>query len=515
MKVDEKPRKMPLFVEDFEDFPESLETLPDVQFSEDEVCAELCRESFYDFVREFWPTIIDEDPVWNWHIEFLCQEFQKIAERVFAGLPLEADTTVNISPGTTKTTIISVMLPAWIWTRMPNARIASISYAHDQATIASQLSRDLITNDRYRRMFPEIELRDDTNAKAHYANTLKGYRFACGIDGQILGKHFHFIIVDDPLSPEQAASEAEIKIVNRFMERTLPSRKVDKKITPIILIMQRLHENDPAGVRLEKAEAGMPHNWVCLPAELTDDVRPEFCRDYYIDGLMDPVRLDAKTLSKIQKDQGDFVYAGQYLQRPIPEGMAMFHVDKIKIEDEVPSDVRIVRMVRSWDKAGTEGAGKFSVGFKMGIDQYDHLWILDVKRDRLDSSRRERLIKRTAQEDTKAVWVGVEQEPGSGGKHSGQVTVKNLIGFRAQAIAVGKSDGDKIARAYGFSCQVNSGNVSMIRGPWNNALLNELRYFPFSKYKDQVDAGSQAVNMLSGKRRVLGGRAVLPTKAKK
>lgn len=496
MKLLENPSE----IEEIEDFRQQT-------FTEDEILRELCKSSLFDFVREFWHTIVDEEPVWNWHIEFLCDEFQKIAERVFRGEPLDADTTVNISPGTTKTTIISVMLPAWIWTRMPKARIASVSYAHDQAMLASQLSRDLITSDKYRRLFPEIELREDTNAKAHYANSLKGYRFACGVDGQILGKHFHFIIVDDPINPEQAASDAELKRVNRFMERTLPSRKVDKKITPIILIMQRLHENDPAGARLERARNGMPHHWICLPAELTDDVHPPRCREFYVDGLMDPVRLDASTLERIEQEQGDYVYAGQYLQRPIPEGTAMFHVGKINVVDRLPEGLNFTRQVRGWDKAGTQNAGAYTVGFLMSVDDQGHYWLLDVKRDRLEANGRERLIRNTAREDGKKVEVAVEQEPGSGGKHSAQYTAKNLAGYRVHIVGVGKSDGDKEARAYAFSSQVNAGNCTMLRADWNTTLVNELRFFPNSKYKDQTDAASLVFNILSNKKRVLGGRA--------
>lgn len=479
---------------------------PDIEISEDELCADLCRESFFDFVKEFWGEIIDEDPVWNWHIEFLCKEFQRIAERVFSGLPLDADTTVNISPGTTKSTIISIMFPAWIWTRMPSARIVNASYAHDIAMDMASKSRDVITSDKYRRLFPEIQIRDDTNAKANYVNTLKGQRYACGTGGQIMGKHFHFIIVDDPLNAEQAASEAELTRANRWMERTLPSRKVNKKITPTILIMQRLHENDPTGARLARAEAGMPHNHICLPAELGDNVKPEYCRDYYVDGLMDPIRLDAEVLQRVEQEQGEFVLASQYGQTPIPEGTAMFHIGKIRA-DKPPA--KYVRVCRAWDKAGTEGGGAFTVGTLMGIDDAGTYWIVDVIRVQYDSGRRERLIRSTAEKDGKHVVIAIEQEPGSGGKHSAQSSVKNLAGFTVKIVPVGKSDGDKIARADPFSTQVNNGNVCIVEADWNKVWRNELRYFPFSKFKDQVDSAALAFNVLSNRKRKLGGGGLL------
>lgn len=492
-----------------EETPSEADLGPDTQFSEDELTRELCKESFYDFLQEFWGEIVQEEPVWNWHIKALCDEFQRIAQRVFDNLPLDADTTVNISPGSTKTLIASIMFPAWVWTRMPHAVIISASYALEGiADDASSKSRDVIQSEKYQRLFPEIRLREDTNAKANFKNTRGGVRYAFGVGGSVTGKHAHFIIVDDPLNPEQAASEAELTRVNRWMERTLPSRKINKKVCPTILIMQRLHENDPTGVRIEKEQNGYRHNHWCLPAELTDDVRPQWCRDYYVDGLMDPVRCDADVLAQVEREQGHFVLASQYHQVPIPEGTAIFHVAKLTIEE--PEAVpHMVKTVRAWDKASTEGGGAFTVGFKAGIDHTGHVWILDVVRDRLDSFRRERLIKATAVRDTPACRIAIEQEPGSGGKHSAQVTVKNLAGFRVDAEQVGKSDGDKVARAYQFSTQVNAGNVSLVRADWNQALLQEMRFFPFSKFKDQVDAGSLAFRILCTKKRKLGGGSIL------
>jgi predicted phage terminase large subunit-like protein len=236
-------------------------------------------------------------------------------------------------------------------------------------------------------------------------------------------------------------------------------------------------------------------------------VNPPECREHYVDGLMDPVRLDAATLERIEQEQGDYVYAGQYLQRPIPEGTAMFHVGKLSVVDKLPNDVKMVRVIRGWDKASSTADGAaYTVGFKMGVDTDGHYWFLHVKRDRMDSWARERLIRSTANEDTRRVEIAVEQEPGSGGKHSAQFTGRNLAGFRTHIVGVGKSDGDKVTRAYALSSQVNAGNCSMVKGDWNAALINEMRFFPNSKYKDQIDAASLVFNILSNKKRVLGGR---------
>lgn len=479
----------------------STETLP--EYTEYEVLASLCKESFADFLREFWHVLVPERLEWNWHIGYLCDVLQNMAERVFAGLPKEADLVVNISPGTSKSLIASVMYQAWCWTRMSSLRMITASYAYSLATDLSRKSRDLIKSELYRKCFPEVQIRDDQDAKGHFVNTCGGERYAIGTGGAVTGKHAHIIVVDDPLDPNEASSDADLATANRWMEETLPSRKINKSITPTILIMQRLHEFDPTGSRLAKADK-IPVIHICFPAELTEDVKPFECRDYYVDGLMDPVRLDYNVLAEAEA-QGAFAFAAQYHQTPIPRGGAMFHSEKITVG--VPGI--IVRKVRGWDKAGTSGGGAYTVGALLGIDKLGKFWILDIVRGQWDSGARERIIKDTAIKDGRGVIIYVEQEPGSGGLESVEGTIRNLAGFRVRKYKVGKSDGDKEARADSFSAQVNIGNVGIILAPWNVDLINELKFFPRSRYKDQVDACSLAFNNLAVGKIMLGSRSAL------
>ena len=126
----------------------------------------------------------------------------------------------------------------------------------------------------------------------------------------------------------------------------------------------------------------------------------------------------------------------------------------------------------------------------------------DIIRQQLDSGIRERLIVQTARADGRRVTVGLEQEPGSGGKESAQLTVKRLAGFRTRVI-VASSTGSKEDRADMWSTLVNQNCFRMKPGPWNQTLLDEMRYFPLSTYKDQIDGGSVAFAVInSGTRRV-------------
>ena len=79
----------------------------------------LLRSSYYEFVIYFWDTIIHDDFVDNWHIKYLCDEVQKVLELVIAKQPKEYDLWINVPPGTSKSTIVTVMLTPWLWIRAP------------------------------------------------------------------------------------------------------------------------------------------------------------------------------------------------------------------------------------------------------------------------------------------------------------------------------------------------------------------------------------------------------------
>lgn len=470
-----------------------------MKISEASAIRSLVRDSFFEFVREFWHVIIEEEPVFNWHVEYLCDELQVMAERVFKREERPYDLLCNIPPGSTKSTICSQMFPAWVWTRMPSAQFICVSYAYSIAMKDSLKTRDIVSSELYQSCFPETVLREDSNTKGLFVNKKKGFRLAVGVLGAVTGMHGHFLLVDDPLNPEQAYSEAELKMVNRWMRTTLPSRRIPKNVAPIILIQQRLHQMDPSGEMLERYQ-GKKLRHLCLPGELTKDVSPpNLAKRYSKSGLLDPVRLSRSVLEEMMQELGPYGYAGQILQTPIPPEGGMFEVSKFNHAKEAPP---LVRVVRSWDKAGTEGAGKYTVGLKLGLDKQGRPWIVDVKRGQWGATRREANIRATAEEDGIGVEVLIEIEGGSGGKESGESTVKNLMGYRVTTF---HPTGDKETRAYPASTQVGAGNIFILDRHWTQAFLDELQIFPFGKYTDQVDAFSGGFNLIARKKTKVGG----------
>lgn len=481
-------------------------------FTKASVQAAICRKSFYQFVRRYWDIIIVAEPVWNWHIEYLCDELQLVAERIFphdwvdekgekqhGPEPKLYDLVINVPPGSTKTTICSILFPAWVWTRMQEARTISGSYAGPVALDNCRKSRLVIESDRYKAMFPEVELRADQNAKGFYETTKGGDRVGVGAGGAITGRHAHFLLVDDPINPKEVRSEVEILNTNLWMKETLSTRKVDKKVSVTILIMQRLHREDPSGTMLAEADDSNPVRHICLPAEVSDNVKPARLKRRYKDGLMDPVRMPQSVLDREKKILGPYGYAGQYEQSPTPLGGGMFKFEKIEL---ATPPTLWKRKVRYWDKAGTKDGGAFTAGVLMGEDAEGCFWILDVVRGQWESGEREKIIKQTAVADGRGITIGVEQEPGSGGKESAQSTVKNLAGF---TVMVDRVTGDKVTRADPFSVQVNVGSVKAVKGAaWWEAFRAEMQFFPFSKRKDQIDAASGAFALLNTIRLRLG-----------
>lgn len=483
------------------------------------VKAERCRRSFYYFMKEFWDCISPDTPHWNWHIEYLANELQKMAERVAEWKPKKKDLIINIPPGSTKSITCTIMFPVWCWTRWPWMRFIVCSYSSQLSLEHAEYSRDLVRSEKFNQFFPYLAIKQDKDTKSNFRvvqilpdGKLKigGNRFSTSVGGTLTGFHGHILIVDDPLDPNRSASEVEINKANRWIDQTLSTRKVDKQVAPTVLIMQRLHQNDPSGHILSKKK-NIQH--ICIPGEILSEgfkekVNPPELIKYYNDGLMDPVRMPLEVLKDMQADLGQYGYAGQVGQNPVPPGGGMFKVDFFSIIDSLPDRFDFDKFVRYWDKAATPDSGAYTVGVLMARLKNGKFIVVDVVRGQWSTEKREQIIRQTAEAD--AVWIKdfeiwIEQEPGSGGKESAEATIRNLAGFKIYAE---RPQGDKVYRADPYSVQVNNGNVMLLREEWNKAFIEEHRFFPFGMYKDQVDAAAGAFSKLANRKvaRVFGRR---------
>lgn len=474
----------------------------------------LVRGNLYLFLRYFWPEYSEDAFSDNWHIKYICDELERVARRVANNQPKEYDLVINVPPGSTKTAIVSIMFPIWVWVNWHHIRFITASYTASLSLESAERSRDIIRSPRFRSLFPEYGIKADKDTKSNFRvikrvwerdgrapqQKVGGNRYSTSVGGAITGFHGHINIVDDPIDPMRAVSDTEIKKANYWMDNVLPFRKVDKSVTATIMIMQRLHQSDPTGHWIEEKEEGEVKH-ICIPGEIKnfkENVKPQELSKFYKDDLMDPIRLNWDALRKLE-NLGQYTYSGQVGQNPVPLGGGMFKIDFLTYIEQPPQPIEIVSMVRYWDKAGSEGDGAYTVGVKIAKLKTGRFIVLDVKRGQWGSNKRERIIRATAEADGQHCKVYVEQEPGSGGKESAENTIRNLAGF---SVYRDRPTGDKALRADPYSVQVNEGNVSLLRGEWNKAYVDEMKFFPNSTYKDQIDASSGAFSKLTALKKV-------------
>lgn len=464
---------------------------------EQAVLAERCRRSFYFFVQTFWPLIIGEVPIWNWHIRYLCRVLQSSADRVFEREPKKNDIIINIPPGTTKSTICSIMFPIWVWTRDPSLRTICSSYSYELSLNLSMKSRDILKTPLYTALFPDIKIREDLDSKGHFGTTKGGERFSTSTTGTVTGIHGHFLIIDDPINPKGAVSDTILRDCNEWFDKTFSTRKVDKKVSVTFLIMQRLHESDLTQHLLDKEDLRIKH--ICLPCDDTWEVKPKTVKNRYIlnGGLLDPVRLDRSVLKEQEVTLGPLEFAGQFGQSPRRGEGNLFLEEGVVYSSGITESIK--KRVRYWDKAGTEGGvGPRTAGVRLALAHSGKIYVEDCVVGRWATHTREKTIRDTAEEDGIEVEVIVEQEPGSGGKESAEATIKNLIGFSAFA---DRPTGDKVVRAQPWSVHWNRGDVLILKADWNKEFIKEHLFFPKGRFKDIVDASSGAFASLTKKRK--------------
>lgn len=488
---------------------QATEAVQTLQGSEIALRAELARRHLYDFLKEFWDVTVSDPFSDNWHIEKLCRELEIVFWRAIERKPKLYDLIINIPPGTTKSTIVTKMFPVWAWVNEPNMHFITSSYILPLSLDHADTSRDIINSAKFETYYPHLQLRRGRDAKSNYQMTwfdessglwrIGGKRYSSSVGGSVMGMHGHIILLDDPIDPRRAEkiTDADRITANKFVDRTLPSRKIDKEITPTVLIMQRLHQDDPTGHILSDESLKVKH--ICLPGKLSDDpniqVKPKEWEKYYKNGLLDPKRLSRTVLKELMSKLGQYGYSGQVLQHPVPLSGGMFKIDKIPVLTKPPNPINARQKVYYWDKAGTAGGGAYTAGvlmweMKKGRFPYQYV-IMKVVRGQWGSAEREENIKHEAELCEKGTLHVVEQEPGSGGKESAEATIKNLAGYRAKA---DRPTGNKILRADPFSVQVNWGNVAIVNGPWVKPFLGELEFWPLSTYLDQGDAAAGAFN---------------------
>src|SRR5438132_6498236 len=176
----------------------------------------------------------------NWHIEVIAAKLAAVREGKIRRL------IINLPPRHLKSLLASIAFPAWCLGHNPSAQILCVSYAQDLADKLARDCRGVMLTPWYRGIF-STRLAAHRQAVQEFITTAQGYRLATSNGGVLTGRGADIILIDDPLKPEEALSEAQRQAANEWFDHTLYSRQNDKQHGAIVIIMQRLHEDDLVG----------------------------------------------------------------------------------------------------------------------------------------------------------------------------------------------------------------------------------------------------------------------------
>ncbi|WP_210206758.1 phage terminase large subunit [Rhodoplanes serenus] len=451
------------------------------------------------FVREAWPVLEPNTPlIWNWHLDALCQHLEAITWRRMTPRLL-----ANVPPGSSKSLIVAVMWQAWEWGPCALRAMRYLATAFNDGPVKrdTRKCRDLILSEWYQSLWPEVVL--TRTGETSFANSGTGTREGVAF-GSLTSQRGDRLIIDDPHSTETAESVAERQATTRKFREGALNRLNDQERSAIVVIMQRLHEEDVAGTILK---FGMGFVHLCLPMEFEPERRCStsigFTDPRAEEGeLLDPARFPRATVEQLRRDMGSYAWAGQYQQRPTPREGGLFKRAWFagKIIRQAPAGTK---WVRHWDLAATAAKRKVSgqaatAGVKIGRAPDGSFIVGHVVRVLEEGADVRRTIKATAEADGKTVAISLPQDPGQAGKVQAADMVKMLAGWNVHAEP---ESGDKVTRAEPFSAQCEAGNVYLVEGAWNDAYLDELCLFPGGSNKDQVDASSGAFGQLIQKNR--------------
>jgi predicted phage terminase large subunit-like protein len=481
------------------------------------------------FIRAAWHVLEPATEYRHgWHIDAIAEHLDAAYRREIRRLA------IFIPPRHMKSLTVSVFGPAWRWTTVPAERFLTASYGEPLATDHAKKTRDLIQSAWYRARWGHVyQLVGDQNVKRHYENNQRGYRFATSVGGQGTGFGGDVIVIDDPHNAQEADREtdADRKAVLEWHDGTVSTRFNDPKTGVEVLVMQRLHQQDLAGHVLDKGgwttltlpARYEPRLMVQLPSETVIDLATPAERTLasgrVLQGdprteegeLLWPGHVPAEELATIEKDLGPVKAPGQLQQRPAAaEGRILKRFYWRYYRPDLPPTPAL--LVQSWDTSFKDKkTSDWVVGQVWGAmlaDRYlyravrGQMGLVDAQEAVLDldawCERRFPNIPR---------FVLIEN------RANGPEIIAEVRKVVAGVIPV-DPEGDKIQRAEACTPELAGGNVYLPgwladdqSGPdeqrtpgWVLEHIGESSVFPAGANDDRVDAMTQALRWLRGKR---------------
>lgn len=466
--------------------------------AQEEKAKRAARRRLAVFVRLMWSTINPGHPLtWNWHLDVLCDRLERISRGENHKL------IINVPPGSSKSTIVSIMWPCWEWLQRPELRIIGASYELALSTIFNVKRRQILQSARYQALRPSFRIVKGQKEKKLFKNTQMGTMRSVSTKSAVTGDHCDRLVIDDPLSPEGIYGP-ELQDHVRWMDETAASRFTDLTKAVWVLVMQRLHEEDLSGVLLADDPEGLIEH-ISIPAEYD----PETASDW------DPRTEKGESFFKARfpksvledkKKRGTLQYSAQYNQRPTSAEGNMIKRDWWKRWDKLPQ-LRGAVWTGVWDTAYEAGEGHDYTTGEVWVAVGSKAYLVDQVHRKMSFVEMERAAIKLAEKWPLVPWWLVEQ------RALGQALIDRLqnAGVRTRPY---KSQSTKAQRVQAVLPLIEMGQVfvpaedcdrpEMIaaRHQWTmpqqvEGFLEEMAAFPRGKHDDQVDAMAMALGELS------------------
>lgn len=451
----------------------------------------LTRLDFWIFVQRVFAELNPDSFLDNFHIQLLCGELGDV------GAASKKRLCIALPPRSLKSIIISVALPAWMLGRDPACEIICASYGQDLANKLASDCRQVVQSSWYKRLFPATRLMPGRQSVDHFETSLGGRRIATSVGGALTGFGADIIIVDDPMKPDEAYSETERTRANGWARHTLFTRLNDKHHGSIIIVMQRLHEDDMIG----HVHGFGGFDLLAFPAIAPCDELYEIKTPF---GMLQSRRREGEALHPEREPlavldeqrclMGSAFFAAQYLQSPTPPGGSIVKSEWFRRYDLMAMP-KFDSIMQSWDTASkVSELSDYSVCTTWGIIGHDpstrQLYLLDVLRARLEYPDLKRAIVDMAQKHN-ASTVLIEDAA------SGIQLVQELRYQGLYGVTPIKPKGDKVLRMQAQTPTIEGGRVFLPdHAAWLATYLHELEMFPSGKYDDQADSTAQALSHL-------------------
>lgn len=447
------------------------------------LCA-ILRRDFPSFVRKVFHTLSPgQQFVPGWHLDALAYQLERVHRGEIRRL------IINMPPRSLKSITASVAFPAFVLGHDPTQRIICASYSGELANKHSNDFRAVLNSAWYQATFPGTRIGRYKDSETEIELTRRGFRLATSVGGTLTGRGGRILLIDDPLKPLDAMSDAKRNAVNEWFANTLISRLDNKLTDAIVVVMQRVHMDDLTGFLLRQSD-----EWehLCLPA-LAEGLEAipligGKVHHRQAGDVLSPEREPLEVLNRLRLQLGSDLFSAQYQQAPVPPGGAMIKRHWIQRYAAPPAADRGAVVLQSWDTAAKGGPDNDWSVCTTWLHSTDCQWyLLDVWRRRIDYPTLKAKVEEHAQR-WRADEVLVE-ETGTA------IGLLAELRYRVPGIIGIKPERDKETRMSVASAKIEARQVHFPeRASWLAELEAELFSFPGSRHDDQVDSISQALN---------------------